>query len=88
MRPYLKEFLSDTRVIEIPKLIWQIILHLVILQIRPRRSAKNYKKIWTDDGSPLLYISKIQVNLVEEKLSKDFPNTIFNVFCFIKMTTV
>tara|TARA_B100000029_G_scaffold167444_1_gene163618 strand:- start:729 stop:1754 length:1026 start_codon:yes stop_codon:yes gene_type:complete len=77
LRPYLKEFLSDTRVIEIPKLIWQIILHLVILQIRPRRSAKNYKKIWTDDGSPLLYISKKQVNLVEEKLSKDFPNTIF-----------
>ena len=43
LKPYLKEFLSDPRVIEIPKLIWQIILNLVILQIRPRRSAANYK---------------------------------------------
>jgi len=77
LKPYLKEFLSDPRVIEIPKLIWQTILNLVILQIRPRRSANNYKKIWTDDGSPLLVISKKQVHLVEEKLKKDFPNTFF-----------
>ena len=79
LKPYLKEFLSDPRVIEIPKLIWQIILNLVILQIRPRRSAANYKKIWTDEGSPLLYISKEQVRLVEEKLKKEFPNTVFSL---------
>ncbi len=79
LKPYLKEFLSDPRVIEIPKLIWQIILNLVILQIRPRRSAANYKKIWTDDGSPLLHISKEQVRLVEEKLKKEFPNTVFSL---------
>ena len=77
LKPYLKEFLSDPRVIEIPKFIWQLILRLIILQIRPRRSAKNYKKIWTDDGSPLLYISKKQVSLVEKKLKKEFPNTNF-----------
>ena len=46
LRPYLNEFLSDPRVIEIPKFFWQIILQLIILNIRPRRSAKNYKKIW------------------------------------------
>ena len=57
LKPYLKEFLSDPRVIEIPKFIWQIILRLIILNIRPRRSAKNYKKIWTEEGSPLLNIS-------------------------------
>ena len=79
LKPYLKEFLSDPRVIEIPKLIWQIILNLVILQIRPRRSAANYKKIWTDEGSPLLYISKEQVKLVEKKLKKEFPNTVFSL---------
>ena len=79
LKPYLKEFLSDPRVIEIPKIIWQIILNLIILQIRPRRSAKNYKKIWTDDGSPLLHISKEQVRLVEEQLSKEFPNTVFTL---------
>ena len=77
LKPYLKEFLSDQRVIEIPKFIWQIILHLIILQIRPRRSAKNYKKIWTDEGSPLLVISNKQVNLVAEKLKNDFSNTYF-----------
>tara|TARA_B100000700_G_C15034478_1_gene852158 strand:+ start:1820 stop:2845 length:1026 start_codon:yes stop_codon:yes gene_type:complete len=79
LRPYLKEFLSDTRVIEIPKFIWQIILRFVILQIRPQRSAKNYKKIWTDQGSPLLFISEKQVNLIEKKLKKDFPNTVFTL---------
>jgi len=77
LKPYLKEFLSDPRVIEIPKFIWKIILNLVILQIRPQRSARNYKKIWTDEGSPLLVISKKQVHLVKEKLKKDFPNTYF-----------
>ena len=77
LKPYLKEFLSDPRVIEIPKIIWKIILNLIILQIRPRRSAKNYKKIWTDDGSPLLHISKAQVRLGEEQLNRDFPNTVF-----------
>ena len=77
IKPYLKEFLSDTRVIEIPKFVWQIILRLIILNIRPRRSAKNYKKIWTNEGSPLLNISKKQVMKVEKYLSKEFNNTVF-----------
>ena len=68
LKPYLKEFLSDPRVIEIPKFIWQIILRLIILNIRPRRSAKNYKKIWTEEGSPLLSISLKQLTKVEKHL--------------------
>ena len=77
LKPYLKEFLSDPRVIEIPKFIWQIILRLIILNIRPRRSAKNYKKIWTEEGSPLLNISLKQLTKVETYLKKDFNNSVF-----------
>ena len=77
LKIYLKEFLSDTRVIEIPKFFWQIILHLIILRIRPRRSAINYQSIWTKKGSPLLNISKEQIYLLEKKLKVSYPNTIF-----------
>ena len=77
LKVYLKEFLSDQRVIEIPRLLWQLILRLVILNIRPRRSAKNYKKIWTDEGSPLLVYSKKIVSGVEKNLKGEFGNTVF-----------
>ena len=58
VRRYLKEFLSDTRVIEIPKLIWQVILTGFVLTTRPKRVAHAYASIWMDDGSPLLVILK------------------------------
>lgn len=54
VRRYLAEFLWDPRVIEVPRPIWWLILHGFILRFRPSRSAAAYKKIWTDDGSPLL----------------------------------
>ncbi|NVK23464.1 MAG: ferrochelatase, partial [Gammaproteobacteria bacterium] len=54
LRTYLKEFLSDHRVVEIPKFIWWMILHLIILPFRAKRSAKAYQSIWQADGSPLL----------------------------------
>jgi ferrochelatase len=57
VRRYLAEFLSDPRVIEQPRWLWWLILHGVILRIRPARSARNYRKIWTDKGSPLLLYS-------------------------------
>ena len=60
VRRYLKEFLSDTRVIEIPKLIWQVILTGFVLTTRPKRVAHAYASIWMDDGSPLLVILKIK----------------------------
>ena len=77
VKPYLKEFLSDPRVIELPKFFWQIILRGIILQIRPRRSAKIYKSVWTKEGSPLLQISEKQINFLKKKLNSTYPNTIF-----------
>ncbi len=76
LKIYLKEFLSDPRVIEVPKIIWQLILRIIILQIRPRKSAKTYKTIWTDEGSPLLNISKKQTKAVTQKLETNYNNTV------------
>ena len=53
LRPYLKEFLSDPRVVEIPRLVWWPILNGIILTVRPAKSAKKYASVWTDEGSPL-----------------------------------
>jgi len=53
VRRYLAEFLSDHRVIEIPKVIWNLVLHGIILRTRPKQSAAKYASIWTKDGSPL-----------------------------------
>ena len=72
LRPYLKEFLSDPRVIETPKLIWQVILNGVILNTRPAKSAKSYKSVWTDSGSPLYDIAKKQ----QAQLAKALPNLV------------
>ena len=60
VRRYLTEFLSDRRVIEIPAWLWQPILHGVILRVRPKKSARAYAEIWTDDGSPLAAITRAQ----------------------------
>lgn len=57
LRPYLREFLSDPRVIELPKWKWWPILHGIILRVRPAKSAKLYASVWTDKGSPLMSIS-------------------------------
>jgi ferrochelatase len=57
VRLYLKEFLSDPRVVEIPQLVWQPILRGVILRTRPKKSAHAYKQVWTDEGSPLAVIT-------------------------------
>ena len=60
VRRYLKEFLSDRRVIEVNPIIWQVILNLFILNFRPSKSAKAYKEIWMKEEniSPLLYYTK------------------------------
>lgn len=68
LRRYLAEFLSDSRVIEIPRLAWLPILHGIILRLRPKKSAALYKSIWTKEGSPLLAISKRQTEAVQEAL--------------------
>jgi len=69
VRRYLGEFLSDPRVIELPRLLWWIILHGFILRVRPARSAKMYQKIWTDDGSPLLLHSQDIAVALSQQLS-------------------
>ncbi len=60
VRLYLREFLSDPRVIEIPRLVWQPILRGIILRTRPKRSAHAYRQVWTDQGSPLAAITARQ----------------------------
>ena len=79
LKVYLNQFLSDPRVIELPKILWQILLKLVILQVRPSKSAEAYKKIWTKNGSPLLDISKRQLEKIKLSLSTSHPNMIFEV---------
>jgi protoporphyrin/coproporphyrin ferrochelatase len=65
LRPYLKQFLSDPRVVEIPRLIWWLILHGVILNTRPKKSALKYAKIWGKKGSPLAVHTAKQASLLK-----------------------
>ena len=68
LRKYLGEFLADHRVVEIPRLIWWLILNLVILRIRPKKSAEAYKSVWTDSGSPLMVHTKNQSLALQQSL--------------------
>ncbi|MBA5249115.1 MAG: ferrochelatase, partial [Gammaproteobacteria bacterium] len=75
LRRYLKQFLSDERVIQPPnKLIWWLALNVVILNIRPAKSARNYAKIWHSfgEGSPLLNITNLQALGIQKVLANDF----------------
>lgn len=73
VRRYLAEFLRDRRVVEIPRLLWLAILHGIILRTRPKRSAEAYRKVWRDDGSPLLVFTRRQaealVPVLESRLA-------------------
>lgn len=68
VRRFLKPFLSDPRVIEYPRFLWWLVLNLVILQIRPARSAAAYRKIWTARGSPLLIHSQDIAQGLQQRL--------------------
>ncbi len=70
LRPYLRQFLGDPRVIEYPRWLWQLILNGIILNVRPRRSAKLYAKIWTDECSPLLVISQKLADKLQAELGE------------------
>lgn len=72
VRKYLAQFLADPRVIEANRFIWWFALHGVILRIRPSRAAKAYRKIWTENGSPLVHISKLQTLSIQKKLEDRF----------------
>jgi len=73
VRSYLAEFLSDRRVIEIPQLVWKIILHGIILRIRPAKSAKAYQKVWSDQGSPLMAGTQDLSDKIHKKLDEKLP---------------
>jgi ferrochelatase len=64
LRPYLAQFLGDPRVVEIPRAVWMPILHGIILNTRPARSARKYAAVWTEEGSPLLVHSVRQAKLL------------------------
>lgn len=76
VRRYLKQFLGDPRVIELPRALWWLILNGVILNLRPRKSAAAYKRVWTEDGSPLLLISEKQAEALQRELSSRFGDGI------------
>ena len=59
-RRYLKQFLSDTRVVEIPRIAWLPILHGIILNTRPKKSAAKYKQVWMKEGAPLRVYTELQ----------------------------
>lgn len=69
VRKYLREFLSDPRVVEVPRIPWWLVLHGYILRTRPAKSARAYAKIWTEQGSPLLLHSRDIATAIQAKLS-------------------
>lgn len=73
LRPYLREFLSDPRVIELPKLLWWLILNAVVLPFRPAKSAKLYQSVWTPQGSPLLVTTRQQAAALAVELAQRLP---------------
>ena len=83
MRRYLSEFLSDTRVIDYPKWLWQPLLQLIILSKRPFSSGEAYKSIWNDkdDESPLLTITKQQLKKLKNYFNNKFGQRIIIDFC-------
>lgn len=71
VRRYLKQFLSDRRVVELPSLLWQPILRGVILRTRPAKSAHAYGLVWRDDGSPLAAITRAQARALDGAFGPD-----------------
>jgi len=70
LRRYLKQFLSDSRVVEIPKALWWLILNGIILNVRPAKSAAKYASVWMDEGSPLRVHTEKQAKLLKGYLGE------------------
>ncbi|HYF58241.1 MAG TPA: ferrochelatase [Burkholderiaceae bacterium] len=70
LRPYLRQFLGDPRVVEIPRLVWWPILNGLILNTRPAKSAHKYASVWTEEGSPLMVNSRRQATLLQGALGE------------------
>jgi ferrochelatase len=76
VRPYLAEFLGDTRVIDYPRWLWWPILHGIILRTRPARSAHAYARIWTERGSPLRFESEALAAALQAAFDREQPGTL------------
>jgi ferrochelatase len=76
VREYLGQFLSDPRVVELPRWLWWPVLHGYVLRTRPRRSAEAYAKVWRNDGSPLLVWSERLTEVVRAEISRHTSNRI------------
>jgi ferrochelatase len=76
LKPYLKQFLSDPRVVEVPKLIWWFVLNGIILNIRPKRSAAAYATVWSDEGSPLLVHTKNQAAGIAKRFAQRWGDNV------------
>jgi ferrochelatase len=76
LRQYLAEFLGDPRVVEIPRLLWMVILHGIILRVRPAKSAHKYASIWTPQGSPLKVWTEAQTRALQDRLNADGLNLV------------
>ncbi|MDT8386338.1 MAG: ferrochelatase [Thiogranum sp.] len=73
VRRYLGEFLWDSRVVEIPRPLWWLILHGVILRLRPGKVARAYQSVWMEDGSPLMVFSRRQAKSLQQRLADLAP---------------
>ena len=71
LKKYLNQFLMDRRVVDISRLLWVPLLKIIILNVRPKKSAKLYKSIWTEDGSPLLAISNKILDRLKDAFKQD-----------------
>lgn len=76
LRRYLAEFLWDPRVVEVPRPIWWMILHGIILRIRPKKSAQGYASVWKPEGSPLLIHTAKQAEGIREALKQKYGNNV------------
>ncbi|MCL4157346.1 UNVERIFIED_CONTAM: hypothetical protein GTU68_063312, partial [Idotea baltica] len=79
VKRFLGEFLSDKRVVEIPRIVWLIILNLFVLPLRPKRVAEAYKLIWTDRGSPIRWITEDQVAGLQSALADRYADRTITV---------
>jgi ferrochelatase len=80
VRKFLKEFLWDPRVVNIPRFLWWIILHFLVLPFRPLKAKKAYQKIWQEKGSPLIFLTQQLV----DKVNSQFKNTDYSIDCVMR----
>ncbi|MDO7653328.1 MAG: ferrochelatase, partial [Porticoccus sp.] len=77
---FLKSFLSDSRVVEAPKLLWWFVLRCIVIPLRAKKVAKAYQKIWWEEGSPIRVISERQVVALQQKMDQEYGDSAPQVF--------